>query len=113
MTTGSVTETTAVALRYLEALAARDLDAAVACWAPGAVDTVVGDQDLIAPEGIRGYFGELFAAFPDFTFEVRSTVTEDERCAVLWRAAGTFAGPGSFQGIDPTGARVDLEGCDV
>jgi len=40
-------------------------------------------------------------------------VTEGEYCAVLWRAAGTFAGPGSFQGIEPTGARVELEGCDV
>jgi glyoxylase-like metal-dependent hydrolase (beta-lactamase superfamily II)/predicted ester cyclase len=113
MTTGAITETTEVALRYIDALFARDLDAAVACWAPGALDTVVGDQDLVAPEGIRSYFGELFGAFPDLTFEVGSTVTEGERCAILWHAAGTFAGPGSFQGIEPTGARVDLEGCDV
>jgi glyoxylase-like metal-dependent hydrolase (beta-lactamase superfamily II) len=62
---------------------------------------------------VRSYFGELFGAFPDFTFEVRSTVTEGDRCAVLWRATGTFAGPGSFQGLDPNGARIDVEGCDV
>jgi glyoxylase-like metal-dependent hydrolase (beta-lactamase superfamily II)/predicted ester cyclase len=113
MTTGAVTETTEVAVRYIEALGARDLDAASACWAAGGVDTIVGDQDLIAPEGIRTYFGEIFAAFPDLGIEVRSTVTEGDRCAILWRATGTFAGPSSFQGIEPTGSRIELEGCDV
>jgi glyoxylase-like metal-dependent hydrolase (beta-lactamase superfamily II)/predicted ester cyclase len=107
------TETTEVALRYMAAVAARDVDAMAACWAPGATDTIVGDQDLVAPEGVRSWFSELFGAFPDFALEVRSTVTEGERCAVLWRATGTFAGPGSFQGLDPNGARVDVEGCDV
>jgi glyoxylase-like metal-dependent hydrolase (beta-lactamase superfamily II)/predicted ester cyclase len=113
MTTGAVTETTEVAVRYIEALGARDLDAAVACWAPSGIDAIVGDQDLVAPDGIRTYFGEVLAAFPDFEVEIRSTVTEGERCAVLWSARGTFAGPGSFQGIEPTGARVQLDGCDV
>ncbi len=30
-----------------------------------------------------------------------------------WRARATFAGPGSFQGFAPNGARIDIEGCDV
>ena len=50
-----------VARRYFEALGAHDLDAAVACWRPGGVDRLVGSQDLVAPEGIRTYFSELFA----------------------------------------------------
>ena len=58
-----------IARRYFAALGARDLDAAVACWAPDAVDRLVGAQELIAPDGIRRYFGALFAAFPDFEFE--------------------------------------------
>jgi glyoxylase-like metal-dependent hydrolase (beta-lactamase superfamily II)/predicted ester cyclase len=113
LATPVASETTEAALRYMKAVADRDIDAMAACWAPGAIDTLVGDQDLVAPEGVRSYFGELFGAFPDFTFEVRSTVTEGDRCAVLWRATGTFAGPGSFQGLDPNGARIDVEGCDV
>ena len=32
---------------------------------------------------------------------------------MLWRATGTFAGPGTFSGLDPNGARIDVEGCDV
>jgi len=113
MATPVASETTAVALRYFEAVSARNPDAMADCWAPGAIDTLVGDQDLVAPDGVRTYFRELFNAFPDFTLTVRSTITEGDRCAVLWHAIGTFAGPGAFEGVAPTGARVEVEGCDV
>jgi glyoxylase-like metal-dependent hydrolase (beta-lactamase superfamily II)/predicted ester cyclase len=105
--------TTEVARRYFEALAAHDLDAAVECWAPGGVDRFVGQQELIAPDGVRQYFTELFAAFPDFRFEILETTTYRNRSAVRWRAQATFAGPGTFQGFVANGARVELEGCDV
>lgn len=105
--------TAEVAKRYFGALAARDVDSAVACWSPGGVDRFVGQQELVAPEGVRGYFTELFAAFPDFAFEVLETTTAHERTVVRWRARATFAGPGRFQGFDPNGARVEIEGCDV
>lgn len=105
--------TSEVAKRYFKALAEQDLDAAVACWKPGCIDRFVGQQDLIAPDGVRVYFEALFAAFPDFQFEVLELTTYRNRTAVRWRARATFAGPGSFQGFAPTGARVDVEGCDV
>jgi len=105
--------TSDVAKRYFAALGAHDLDAAVACWEPGSVDRLVGQQDLIAPDGIRVYFGALYQAFPDFVLEVIDLTTYRNRSAVRWRATATFAGPGSFQGFAPTGARVELEGCDV
>jgi glyoxylase-like metal-dependent hydrolase (beta-lactamase superfamily II)/predicted ester cyclase len=105
--------TSDVAKRYFAALGVHDLDAAVACWEPGSVDRLVGQQDLIAPDGIRAYFGALYQAFPDFVLEVIDLTTYRNRSAVRWRATATFAGPGSFQGFAPTGARVELEGCDV
>jgi glyoxylase-like metal-dependent hydrolase (beta-lactamase superfamily II)/predicted ester cyclase len=105
--------TAEVAKRYFAALAARDVDSAVACWSPGAVDRFVGQQEFIAPEGVRTYFTELFAAFPDFAFEVLETTTAHDRTVVRWRARATFAGPGRFQGFDPNGARLEIEGCDV
>jgi glyoxylase-like metal-dependent hydrolase (beta-lactamase superfamily II)/predicted ester cyclase len=105
--------TEAVARRYFEAVAARDVEAMVACWRPGTIDRLHGQEDLVAPDGIRRWFTELFAALPDTTFEVLSTTAEDDRCAVRWRLRGTFAGPGTFQGFAPTGARIDVEGCDV
>ena len=110
---GALASTSDIAKRYFAALSAHDLDAAAACWKPGAIDRFVGGQDLVAPEGIRAYFGELFAAFPDFALEVVELTTARHRTAVRWQAHGTFAGPGSFQGFAPNRARVHLEGCDV
>jgi predicted ester cyclase len=104
---------TAVATGYFDALARRALDAATAIWKRGAVDRLVGDQELTAPDGIRRYFGELFAAFPDFVFEVLDVTGSADRVAVRWRADGTFAGPGHFQGFAPNHARISIEGCDV
>ena len=102
-----------IAKRYFDALTQRDLDAAVACWKPGGVERLIGQAELIAPEGIRDYFAELFDAFPDFSFELIDTTTQRERCSVRWRATGTFVGPGRFQGFAPNGARIAIEGCDV
>ena len=107
---GGDTETTT--RRYFDALAARDLDAAVACWAPGGREVLHGMADVEAPAGVRAFFAEMFAAVPDARFEVLDTTTEDDRCAVRWRLTGTFAG-GPFQGLEATGARIDLVGCDV
>lgn len=105
--------TAEIARRYFEALAEHDLDAALACWKPGSIDRFVGAQELIAPDGIRAYFTELFAAFPDFRFQIVDMTSSGRRTAVRWRAAATFAGPGRFQGFAPNGARIEIEGCDV
>src|SRR5438270_9612583 len=104
---------TEIAKRYFQAVADRDVDAMVACWAPGGVDRFVGQEEVIAPDGVREYFEGLFAAFPDFRLEVIDTTASRTRVAVRWRASGTFAGPGSFQGFAPNGARIEIEGCDV
>ncbi|MGI8921207.1 MAG: ester cyclase [Solirubrobacteraceae bacterium] len=103
----------AVALRYFQALADHDLDAATACWAPDGLDHMYGTAELVGPRAVREFFAGLFAAIPDFRFEVLDTTTQDDRTAVRWRATGTFAGPGHWQGIAPNGARLDLVGCDV
>src|SRR5215218_2244149 len=102
-----------VARRYFAAVAARDVDAMVACWRPGGLDRLHGQADLVAPDDVRRWFQELFAAIPDAAMEVLSTTTDGDRCAVRWRLTGTFAGPGAWQGFAPTGGRLDFQGCDV
>jgi hydroxyacylglutathione hydrolase len=104
---------TRIATSYFDALARQDLDAATAVWKPGGVDRLVGDQELTAPDGIRRYFGELFAAFPDFAPEIVEVTASGKRAAIRWRADATFAGPGYFQGFAPNHARIAIEGCDV
>jgi hydroxyacylglutathione hydrolase len=102
-----------VARRYFDAVAARDLDAALALWAPGGVERIVGQREVTAPDGIRELQNELNGAFPDLTWEVLDVIGNQTRVAVRWRARGTFAGPGSFQGFVANGAHLEMEGCDV
>jgi glyoxylase-like metal-dependent hydrolase (beta-lactamase superfamily II)/predicted ester cyclase len=101
-----------VARAYFEAIAARDIDGMVSWWAPGGVENIVSIGELSVPDGLRTFFGELFAALPDMTFEVLDLVAARNQAAVRWRATGTFCG-GSFQGIEPTGARIAIEGLDL
>jgi steroid delta-isomerase-like uncharacterized protein len=114
MTPKTKTETPrTVVTEYFDALAARDLDRAVATWKAGSVDRLYGFADMVAPDGIRDYFASLFAAIPDFRLEVQSMVAEDDQVAVHWRASGTFDGDGKFQGLSPNGRPVELQGLDL
>ncbi len=96
---------------YFAALARRDVEAMAALWAADGDEHIAGQVDAVGPGGVREYFTEFFAAFPDFALEVRSTVNEGERSAVHWTAVGTHLG--SLWGVEPTGARVDFEGIDL
>jgi glyoxylase-like metal-dependent hydrolase (beta-lactamase superfamily II)/predicted ester cyclase len=97
---------------YFEAHGRQDLDTVVGMWQPGGVGRIVGLIDFVAPEGLRDFMGESYAAFPNWQFDILETVAEGERCTVRYRITGTFAGA-PFQGLEPTGARVSVEGCDV
>jgi hydroxyacylglutathione hydrolase len=103
----------AIARRYFEAIGARDLDTAVGLWSEGGRDNVRGQMDVLAPEGVRAFLGQLLDAVPDLNFEVISTTAQDDRCAVQWKLSGTFAGPGLLNGIEPTGDHVTMEGIDL
>jgi hydroxyacylglutathione hydrolase len=106
-------EAETVARRYFEAINAHDLDAAVAMWAVGGRENVRGQIDAAAPEGVRAFIGDLLGAMPDVRFEILSTTAEGERCALQWRMTGTFVGPGTFNGLTPTGHPLTLEGVDL
>ena len=103
----------AVARHYFDSIDARDLETAVSLWAEGGRENVRGQIDTVAPEGVRAFIGGLLDAIPDLRMEIVSTTTEDERCGVQWRLTGTFAGPGDFGGVAPTGRKIELEGLDL
>jgi steroid delta-isomerase-like uncharacterized protein len=107
------TEAESVARAYFEAVTRRDVEAMAACWEPGTRDVIHGVADMRVPEDLRAWFGELFAAFPDFSFEVLDVMASGEKAAVHWRATGAFDGSGRFEGLEPNGARVEVQGCDV
>jgi steroid delta-isomerase-like uncharacterized protein len=112
-TTEQSTAAGAVARAYFEAVAARDLDAMTGFYEPGGTGEIHGLVELIAPHSYRAWFANLFAAFPDFRFEILDVVAEGDQAAVRWRATGTFDGSTKFEGMEPNGATVDITGCDL
>jgi steroid delta-isomerase-like uncharacterized protein len=102
-----------VARRYFEAIRNRDLEAMVAMWKPGGYGHIHGMADLRAPDGYRKWFKNLFSAFPDLELTALDIVAEGDKAAVRWRATGTFNGTARFEGMRPTGARIDTEGLDL
>jgi len=101
-----------VARTIFEALSKRDLDTAMKFNTDDAVDDFVAIGEFRGRLAIRRFFDELLAAFPDFAIAVDRIVGDDSAAVVQWHAAGTFSG-GKFQGIEPTGKRVQIRGVDV
>ena len=102
----------AVSRRYFDAVRRRDLDAAMECWAPGGVDHLAPVGELRVPDEWRAYFGELFAAIPDFEYEVLNLFDNGDQVAVHWRAKGHFSGS-PLMGVRATGAAITVEGADL
>lgn len=109
----AVSDTGAVARAYFEAVGSRDVEAMMSFWEPGGTGEIHGLVELTAPGSYGEWFGNLFRAFPDFRFEVLDVVAEGEKAAVRWHATGTFDGTTRFEGMDPTGAWVDITGLDL
>jgi len=97
---------------YFEAIDARDADAAAAHFHPDGIDDIVPLGVFRGPDAVRDLFREMFAAMPDATMRIERIVADHEVAAVQWRLAGTFDGA-PFQGIEPTGKRVELRGFDA
>ena len=102
-----------IARRYFDALGRHDVQGALACWQAGALHRLAGRSERAAPDQLRELLDLLFAAFPDFALEVLDVTTHRQRCAVRWRARGTFVGPGRLQGFAPNNGAMSIEGCDV
>jgi steroid delta-isomerase-like uncharacterized protein len=103
----------AICRGYFEAVAAKDLERMTSFWQPGATDELHGLASLRAPEGIREWFTNLFAAVPDFRIEIVDLIADGEKVAVRWQMTGTFSGEARFEGAVATGATIDISGCDV
>ena len=111
--TGKGSTPAEVARSYFEAVARQDVDAMASHYAPGGGGPIHGLVELKVDENYREWFTNLFSSFPDWTFEVLTVVADDERAAVEWRATATFNGTAKFEGLDPNGAKLDIQGCDM
>jgi steroid delta-isomerase-like uncharacterized protein len=97
---------------YFEAVANRDTSAMAAHWRDDGVNDLVPLRVLRGTNEIVAFFRELFEAVPDLETTVTRVVAGETQAAVEWRMTGHFTG-GPFQGVDPTGRRVDMRGFDL
>jgi predicted ester cyclase len=102
-----------VARSYFEAVGRQDLDAMEAHYDPSGEGPIHGLVHLKQGDNYRPWFENLFRAFPDWKFEILHLIANEEMAAVEWRASATFNGSAKFEGMDPNGAKLDVQGCDV
>jgi steroid delta-isomerase-like uncharacterized protein len=105
-------DTAEAARSYFEALARRDAVAMGEHWSEEGVADIVPLGVLRGPDEITGFFGALFAAIPDVETTVSRIVAGESEAAVEWRMSGRFSGA-PFEGVDPTGRRIELRGMDL
>ena len=91
----SKASTAKVVKTYFAAIDAHDLDAACACWKVGGEENVYGQRHVLAPDGVREFFAEIYGAIPDMRLEIHDIVTEGDKSVVRYTMHGTFAGPGT------------------
>ena len=113
MATTSERTAAEVARDYFGSIRAGDTTPQQRAYADDAVGSIQGLFENARKADFVAFFDDLYRAFPDFTFEVVDLFGEGDRAVCHWHVTGTFAGPGSFQGLAPNGARVDLRGADV
>ena len=104
-------EATAVAQGYFDAWNRHDPAAVVAAFAKGGTYSDPNVPDGLSGWAIAVYADELFAAFPDISFDVYGTAPAgDGVVGVRWTMRGTNTG--SFRGNPSTGSTVALPGAD-
>ena len=91
----------------------RDVDAVRPIWTQDSVDHFLAlGVDARGPTQLAAFFEEFLAAIPDLEATIENLVEDDHHAVVQWRMEGTFDGA-PFQGIEPTGAAIEMRGCDV
>jgi len=112
MTSADVRTPAQVARAAFEAVGRRDPDAIVELGAVDYVDDFVAIGRFRGRAAVKDFFRGTFAAFPDFDMTVDRIVADEHSAVVQWHLSGTFSGA-AFQGIRPTGRRVEIRGVDV
>jgi steroid delta-isomerase-like uncharacterized protein len=106
MATTSTSPTT-VARAIFDALNAHDLDALVSHYADR-IEERMPDVTLRSSAELREFMAGLFGALPDIRMEPATFAEEGEEVLVHWTLTGTHRG--DFQGVKPTGKRIEFDG---
>ncbi len=79
--------------------------------APNALDHDPAPGQGRGPDGFRSFFSTMRTAFPDFGVEVEHVTATDDDVAIAYTVTGTHEG--EFQGISPTGKKINVRGCQI
>jgi len=91
---------------------AGEIDAAMdVLFAPDAVDRDPAPGQGPGREGFRSFFRTLTTAFPDAHLEPQTMVVDDDSVAFAYTLTGTHQG--DFNGVAPTGKRVEVRGVQI
>lgn len=100
-----------VARRYFDSWNERNPAAIAACFREDGTYLDPATGGPLTGEAISRYAGDLFAAFPDVSFEVVTAAPAGSgMVAAQWMMRGTNTGP--LFGGQPTNRRVTLAGAD-
>jgi len=100
---------TELADQIFAAINAHDTDALRELWADD-VEERFPDKTCRGKDELAAYFRGLFAAMSDVRMAKVASVEEGETVFARWTLTGTH--DGVFNGIDPTGKAVALDGMD-
>lgn len=67
-----------------------------------------GPEAARGPQQIVKYLTQVRTAFPDFKLEINQRIVEGDHIVSHWTCTGTQNG--EYQGLPPTGKRVELSG---
>ena len=109
-------ENKAIARKVYEVIATGNLDLANEIVDPDALDNerasvTEEDREVKLLDTFKQFAGEVRAAFPDVRVTVEDLISEGDKVAARVTMRGTHLG--EFQGIAPTGKRVQVSAIDV
>ncbi|OBH10012.1 MULTISPECIES: ester cyclase [unclassified Mycobacterium] len=87
---------------YLEHCNEHDFDSMASFYTP----TIKVNGVPMDPASVTDQFAPVIAAFPDWHWEMRHIVVDEENIVVHFEVTGTHRG--TFQGIEATGRRVSI-----
>jgi len=98
--------------RALEtAVNVHDLDALDALVAEDYVEHEGMAEPVVDARAMRGAFGALFGAFPDYRLDIEDVIVDGDRMALRGVQRGTQLGP--LGPMAPTGGRMEVLSLDV
>lgn len=97
---------------YLAALNSHDAAKISSLWAEdGVLDDVTSGQVIRGRKKLKASFSDIFDAFPNVKWELKSLFSAGDRVAVEWVETGTQTG--DWVGIPATGKSYSIRGASL